>query len=142
MAEIQFSVLARACLKGRKPSEELLERNISIYEAERSAVAAIVNWRFTAKDAGAKLRRLYPDTSALNQYQTPCSPATAWGTFLPCVRRFYQFSPERTAMMEAYIGKTISDFTLQSSDGRTISLSSLRGQKVLLYFFTSPGGGN
>ena len=38
--------------------------------------------------------------------------------------------------------KTISDFTLQSSDGQTISLSSLRGQKVLLYFFTSPGGGN
>ena len=46
-------------------------------------------------------------------------------------------------MMETYIGKTISDFTLQSSDGcQTISLSSLRGQKVLLYFFTSPGGGN
>ena len=45
-------------------------------------------------------------------------------------------------MMDTYIGKTISDFTLQSSDGQTISLSSLRGQKVLLYFFTSPGGGN
>ena len=50
-------------------------------------------------------------------------------------------------MMETYIGKTISDFTLQSSDGQTISLGSLRGpgslrgQKVLLYFFTSPGGG-
>ena len=26
-------------------------------------------------------------------------------------------------MMETYIGKTISDFTLQSSDGQTISLS-------------------
>ena len=45
-------------------------------------------------------------------------------------------------MMETYIGKAISDFTLQSSDGQTISLGSLRGQKVLLYFFTSPGGGN
>ena len=46
-------------------------------------------------------------------------------------------------MMETYIGKTISDFTLQSSDGQTISLSSLRGSLgILLYFFTSPGGGN
>ena len=44
--------------------------------------------------------------------------------------------------METYIGKAISDFTLQSGDGRTISLGSLHGQKVLLYFFTSPGGGN
>ena len=89
MSEIYFSVLARACLKGRNPGEEPLQRNISIYQAERNAAAATVNWRFTAKDAGAKLRRLYPDTSALNQYQIPCSPATAWGTFLPCVRRFY-----------------------------------------------------
>ena len=45
-------------------------------------------------------------------------------------------------MTDIYIGKTISDFTLQASDGQTVSLSSLRGQKVLLYFFTSPGGGN
>ena len=82
-------MLARACLKGRNPSEEPLQRNISIYETERNAAAAIVNWCFTAKIAGPKLRRLYPDTSALNQYQTPCSPATAWGTVLPCVRRFY-----------------------------------------------------
>ena len=68
MAEIEFSVLARACLKGRNPNEEALQRNISVYEAERNAAAATINWRFTAKDARAKLRRLYPDTSALTQY--------------------------------------------------------------------------
>ena len=45
-------------------------------------------------------------------------------------------------MTDTYIGKAISDFTLQSSDGQTVSLGSLRGKKVLLYFFTSPGGGN
>ena len=44
--------------------------------------------------------------------------------------------------MESYIGKAISDFTLQSSDGQRISFVSLRGHKVLLYFFTNPGGGN
>ena len=68
MAEIEFSVLARACLKGRNPHEEELQRNISVYEAERNAAAVTINWRFTAKDARAKLRRLYPDTSALTQY--------------------------------------------------------------------------
>ena len=73
MAEIEFSVLARACLKGRNPHgrnphEEALQRNISVYEAERNATAATINWRFTAKDARTKLRRLYPDTSALTQY--------------------------------------------------------------------------
>ncbi len=45
-------------------------------------------------------------------------------------------------MTDTHIGKTVSDFTLQSSDGQAISLGSLRGRKVLLYFFTSPGGGN
>ena len=49
MAEIEFSVLARACLKGRNPSEEALQNSISIYEAERNAAAATINWRFTTK---------------------------------------------------------------------------------------------
>ena len=65
MAEIEFSVLARACLKGRNPDEDALQRDISVYEAERNAAAATINWRFTTKDARAKMRRLYPDTSAL-----------------------------------------------------------------------------
>ena len=68
MAEIEFSVLARACLKGRNPDECALKRNISAYGAERNAMGAIINWRFTAKDARTKLRRLYPDTSALTQH--------------------------------------------------------------------------
>ena len=68
MAEIEFSVLARACLKGRNPDEDALKRNISACEAERNAMGATINWRFTAKDARSKLRRLYPDTSAMTQH--------------------------------------------------------------------------
>ena len=49
MAEIEFSVLARACLRGR------------------NAAGATINWRFTAQDARRKLLRLYPDTSALTK---------------------------------------------------------------------------
>ena len=60
MAEIEFSVLARACLKKRNPDEETLERNISAFEAERSEAGATINWRFTTKDARTKMRRLYP----------------------------------------------------------------------------------
>jgi peroxiredoxin len=45
-------------------------------------------------------------------------------------------------MFETYLGKTVPDLTLEASDGQTITLSRLRGRKVLLYFFTSPGGGN
>jgi peroxiredoxin Q/BCP len=45
-------------------------------------------------------------------------------------------------MVENYLGTTVDDFMLESTDGQTITLSRLRGHKVLLYFFTSPGGGN
>ena len=65
MAEIEFSVLARACLKKRNPDEDALQRNISACEAERNAAGATINWRFTTKDARTKMRRLYPDTSTL-----------------------------------------------------------------------------
>ena len=68
MAEIEFSVLTRACLKGRNADESSLRKSVSAFEAERNAVMATINWRFTIMDARAKLRRLYPDTSALTNY--------------------------------------------------------------------------
>ena len=68
MAKIEFSVLARACLKGRNPDGDARHRNVSAYEAERNAARATINWRFTTKDARAKLRRLYPHTSPLTKH--------------------------------------------------------------------------
>ena len=56
--------LVPAC-KGRNPDGDALHKNVSAYEAERNAARATINWRFTTKDARAKLRRLYPDTSPL-----------------------------------------------------------------------------
>ena len=67
MAEIEFSVLARACLRGRNPDEHSLARAINARVSERNTAAASINWRFTAKKARAKLRRLYPDTSTLTE---------------------------------------------------------------------------
>lgn len=60
MAEMEFSVLARACLRGRNPDEESLERAVNAKVSERNEAAAAINWRFTARDARRKLQRLYP----------------------------------------------------------------------------------
>ena len=60
MAEIEFSVLARACLHGRHGDEDSLERGASACVSERNAIGATINWRFTAQDARRKLHRLYP----------------------------------------------------------------------------------
>ena len=58
MAEIEFSVLARACLRGRNGDEDSLERAVSACVSERNAIGATINWRFTAQDARRKLHRL------------------------------------------------------------------------------------
>ena len=47
MAEIEFSVLTRACLQGRNPDELALQRAMNAYEAERNAAGATINWRFS-----------------------------------------------------------------------------------------------
>ena len=59
IAEIEFSVLSRACLKGRNPHEDALQRDISAYQRQRNAAATAINWRFTTKDARTEMRRLY-----------------------------------------------------------------------------------
>ena len=60
MAEIEFSVLAWACLRGRNADDESLERTVNTCESERNKMGAIIDWRFTPKDARTKLHRLYP----------------------------------------------------------------------------------
>ena len=45
-------------------------------------------------------------------------------------------------MSNLKVGDPAPDFTLQDSDGQTVKLADLRGKKVVLYFFTSSGGGN
>ena len=53
MAEIEFSVLSRSCLRQRVPDQETLGREVQ----------AIINWRFNTQDARTKLHRLYPSDS-------------------------------------------------------------------------------
>ena len=66
MAEIEFSALSRACLKGRNPDADALQRQITAYETERNAAGVTINWRFSTQDARSKLHRLYPCLSTLD----------------------------------------------------------------------------
>ena len=60
MAEIEFSVLSRSCLKNRLPDEDALQREVQALVTERNAAQATINWRFNTQDARTKLHRLYP----------------------------------------------------------------------------------
>ena len=45
-------------------------------------------------------------------------------------------------MANLRIGSPAPDFTLKDCYDNTVSLGELQGKKVLLYFYTSSGGGN
>lgn len=64
MAEIEWSVLARQCLKRRIPEQESLASEIALWEAQRNQVAATIDWQFTTADARIKLKHLYPSFHA------------------------------------------------------------------------------
>ena len=60
MAEIEFSVFSRQCLRRRIGDEAELRRQIAALEGERNESRSIIDWRFTAQDARVKLNRIYP----------------------------------------------------------------------------------
>ena len=68
MAEIEFSVVARSCLKRRVPDEACLRRAIQAPVREHNAARASIHWRFNIQDARAKLHRLYPSNHGLTDY--------------------------------------------------------------------------
>ena len=66
MAEIEFSVLSRCCLRQRLPDEEALGREVQALVRERNAAQATINWQFNTQDARNKLHRLYPSHSKVD----------------------------------------------------------------------------
>ena len=60
MAEIEFSVLSRSCLRQRLPDEEALGREVQALVTECNTAQATINWRFNTHDARTKLHSLYP----------------------------------------------------------------------------------
>ena len=63
MAEIEFGVLSRCCLRQRLPDEEALRQEVPALVTERNVARASINWRFNTQDARVKLHRLYPFNS-------------------------------------------------------------------------------
>ena len=64
MAEIELSVLQQQCLDRRIPDEETLKHEIAVWEKQRNAEQATIDWRFSVTDAREKLKRLYPSLSS------------------------------------------------------------------------------
>ena len=59
MAEIELSVLDHMCLDQRFESRQRMTSEVAIWQQERNAKHATVNWRFTTDDARIKLKKLY-----------------------------------------------------------------------------------
>lgn len=60
MAEIEFSALARQCLKRRIAKADTFQRHIAAWQEQRNAAATKADWQFTTADARVKLHKLYP----------------------------------------------------------------------------------
>jgi hypothetical protein len=60
IAEIEFSVLSRQCLKRRIGGAEILQNEIRAWAQQRNTASRCVDWQFTTADARIKLKRLYP----------------------------------------------------------------------------------
>jgi hypothetical protein len=56
MAEIEIGILSRQCIKGRVPTEEKLVEKIKLWEEARNQKQAMINWKFTVKDARVKFK--------------------------------------------------------------------------------------
>ena len=66
MAEIEFSILCRSCLKQRLPDEETLRWEVQALVKERNASQATIHGRFNTQDARTKLHRFYPFDSQVD----------------------------------------------------------------------------
>lgn len=60
MAELEFAVLSKQCLKRRLASQEFLAQEVGNWEHQRNQAQAKVTWRFTTPMARTKLAKLYP----------------------------------------------------------------------------------
>lgn len=66
MIEIEFSALARACLKARIPNKERLEQQVMALIKYREEKQIKINWQFDINSARSKLNKHYQKVNSLN----------------------------------------------------------------------------
>ena len=66
MIEIEFSALARQCLNRRIHSQELLQREVLAFLAERMAKGIQIDWQFSIQSARTKLNSHYAQVYSAN----------------------------------------------------------------------------
>jgi hypothetical protein len=67
MIEIEFSALAKGCLRERIPSQEQLEKQVLALIKEREQQQLKINWQFSLSSARNKLNRHYTKVNQDNQ---------------------------------------------------------------------------
>ena len=60
MCEIELNVMTRQCLLRRIGNIETLRTELAVWENNRNAGGAVINWQFRTKDSRVKLISLYP----------------------------------------------------------------------------------
>ena len=60
MAEIEFSLLSRQCMRERMGDRDYLTQEVRAWTNNRNSIKSDMKWRFTTEDARIKLSRLYP----------------------------------------------------------------------------------
>ncbi|MGH6851584.1 MAG: IS630 family transposase [Methylocella sp.] len=60
MAESELGVLSSQCLSRRIPDKQTLQTEVAAWQDHRNKHHAKADWQFTAQQARAKLKRLYP----------------------------------------------------------------------------------
>jgi hypothetical protein len=64
MCEIELNVMTRQCLSRRIDNIETLRTELAVWENNRNAGGATINWQFRTKDSRVKLISLYPKLSS------------------------------------------------------------------------------
>jgi len=60
MAEIEIGIMCRQALAKPLPDQSSFQNQVRAWTDHRNALAAKVNWQFTAHDARIMLAKLYP----------------------------------------------------------------------------------
>jgi len=65
-AEIEFSAIARGCLKRRIATKQKLEKEVLKFIKEREKKKIKINWKFSITDARQKMKRHYEKVNPVN----------------------------------------------------------------------------